>query len=50
MRRSFTLITNGLRIDGVLEQLKPGFWTRGTYRVVILINGVEFAEGSFVIE
>ena len=30
--------------------VKPGFLTPGTYRVVILINGVEFAEGSFVIE
>ena len=30
--------------------VKPGFWTPGTYRVVIFIDGVKFAEGSFVIE
>jgi hypothetical protein len=30
--------------------VKPGFWTPGTYRVVILIDGIEFAEGSFFIE
>ena len=29
---------------------KPGFWTPGTYRVEILIDGVKFAEGSFTIE
>jgi proteasome lid subunit RPN8/RPN11 len=26
-----------------------GFWQPGTYRVVILIDGVEFAEGSFTV-
>jgi hypothetical protein len=30
--------------------VKPGFWTPGAYRVVIFIDGVEFADGSFVIE
>jgi hypothetical protein len=29
---------------------KTGNWTPGTYRVEILIDGVEFAEGSFSIE
>jgi hypothetical protein len=27
----------------------PGLWTPGIYRVVILIDGMEFAEGSFII-
>jgi hypothetical protein len=28
----------------------PGYWKPGTYRLQILIDGIEFAEGSFVIE
>ena len=29
---------------------EPGHWKLGTYRVVILIDGIKFAEGSFTIE
>ena len=31
-------------------QSQPGSWKAGTYRVEILIDGVQFAEGSFIIE